>query len=248
MKQITLLLVFISILALSSFCGGASGASPAAAKAQSKPDPVFAEIIDDPKLPRVLLIGDSISMGYTLPVRNMLTGKANVHRVPENAGDTARGLEKLDRWLGEKPWDVIHFNFGLHDLKRMRGKQYDVRGARVRSPEEYARNLETLVKRLKKTGATLIWATTTPVPAGARGRMRGDEVIFNKAAAKIMKQHGVKVNDLHGYILPKLRGAQMPKNVHFTARGSEVLAQKVAAAISAALRQRAKLVYGESTL
>ncbi len=46
--------------------------------------------------PRVLLIGDSISMGYTLGVRARLAGKANVHRPPENCGDTARGVKSGD--------------------------------------------------------------------------------------------------------------------------------------------------------
>ena len=70
-------------------------------------------------LPRVLIIGDSISIGYTLPVRKLLDGRANVHRAAANCGPTTRGLESLDAWLGDKPWDVIHFNWGLHDLKYM---------------------------------------------------------------------------------------------------------------------------------
>ncbi len=80
-------------------------------------NPAFALVTDDPKLPRVLLIGDSISIGYTVPVRELLAGQANVHRPLTNCGPTTRGLEQLDGWLGEEKWDVIHFNFGLHDLK-----------------------------------------------------------------------------------------------------------------------------------
>jgi len=70
---------------------------------------------DDPKLPRVLLIGDSVSRGYTQAVRRALAGKANVHRAPANCGPTATGLKKMDVWLGDGKWDVIHFNFGIHD-------------------------------------------------------------------------------------------------------------------------------------
>ena len=43
-------------------------------------------VLDDPKLPRVLLIGDSVSRGYTLAARKYLAGKANVHRVRKIAG------------------------------------------------------------------------------------------------------------------------------------------------------------------
>ncbi|HBO44510.1 MAG TPA: SGNH/GDSL hydrolase family protein [Planctomycetaceae bacterium] len=209
-------------------------ASPLAA-AQKAPNPVYAPIEDDPNLPRVLLIGDSISEGYTLPVRKMLAGKANVHRIPVNGGDTARGLEQIDKWLGDKPWDVIHFNWGLHDVKREKDGKFDVKQPTRRTPEEYAKNLDKLVRRLKKTDAVLIWAATTPVPDGAAGRIKGDEVALNREAAKIMKRHGVKVNDLYGYVLPQLKKAQRPRNVHFTDKGSEILAKKVVEEITAAL-------------
>src|ERR1051325_9877533 len=79
--------------------------------------PAFAPVTDRPGLPRVLLIGDSISIGYTVTVQKALAGKANVHRIPENGADTVNGLKKIESWLGDSHWDVIHFNWGLHDLK-----------------------------------------------------------------------------------------------------------------------------------
>lgn len=208
--------------------------------------PAFDEVIDNPKLPRVLLIGDSISIGYTVPVRKLLAEKANVHRIPTNGGDTVRGLELIEKWLGKKRWDVIHFNWGLHDLKRLKGGKYDATGTQVRSPKEYATNLEKLVVRLKKTGATLIWASTTPVPKSARGRLHGDSVIFNGEAAKIMKKHGIRVNDLYGYVMPTLAKAQKPRNVHFTQTGQQMLGKKVAKEITAALEQREAVDVGKN--
>ncbi len=59
----------------------------------------------------MLLIGDSISIGYTMPVRKLLEGKANVHRIPTNGGPTKNGIANIDNWLGTKKWDVIHFNW-----------------------------------------------------------------------------------------------------------------------------------------
>jgi len=115
---------------------------------------------DKPGLPRVLLIGDSISIGYTLPARDALEGKANVHRIPENAGPTTNGVQNIDAWLGKGKWDVIHFNFGLHDLKYMFDNERQV------TPADYERNLRRIVFRLKQTGAKLIFAATTPVPEG----------------------------------------------------------------------------------
>ena len=89
----------------------------ATALGQQARRPEFEPVKDDPGLPRVLVIGDSISIGYTLPLRAALKGIANVHRPPENCQHTWRGLEAIDDWLGEGKWDLIHFNWGLHDLK-----------------------------------------------------------------------------------------------------------------------------------
>jgi acyl-CoA thioesterase-1 len=197
--------------------------------------PAFQFVEDDPHLPRVLLVGDSISIGYTVTVREMLEGKANLHRVPENAGDTSRGLEKLHIWFGDGEWDVIHFNWGLHDLKRMKDGKLDSSGEQVTSPEQYRENLERLVQRLKKTGAKLIWASTTPVPEGAGGRTKGDEVKYNEIAAGVMKKHGVPTDDLYAFAIERLDEIQLPQNVHFTEEGSEALGKKVVESIQAVL-------------
>ena len=69
----------------------------------------------NPNLPPVLIIGDSISISYTLPVRQTLEGVANVIRPVANCESTLTILEKIDRWLGQTQWAVIHFNAGLHD-------------------------------------------------------------------------------------------------------------------------------------
>jgi acyl-CoA thioesterase-1 len=61
------------------------------AKPQSSP-PEFTSVTDDPKLPRVLIIGDSVSVAYTLGVRKELVGVANVHRVASNGGSTKTAL------------------------------------------------------------------------------------------------------------------------------------------------------------
>src|SRR5215831_2929252 len=122
--------------------------------AQPAKSPELKEIDDVAGLPRVLLIGDSISMGYTIPVRELLKGKANVHRVLTNGGPTINGMEHLVEWLGSGKWDVIHFNWGLHDLK------VDKDGARQVPIDTYEQNLRELVARLRQTGARLIWAST----------------------------------------------------------------------------------------
>ncbi len=198
-----------------------------------QPNPVFEPIKDDPNLPRVMLIGDSISMGYTLPARTLLEKKANVHRIPENGGPTINGLQKIDKWLGDGKWDVIHFNWGLHDLKM------DADGKHQVPIDQYEKNLRELVKKLKATKAKLIWASTTPVPDGKLSppRKNSDVEAYNAVAKKTMEENGVAINDLYAFALPKLDKLQRPVNVHFTPEGSQALAEQVAARIEAALKK-----------
>lgn len=202
------------------------------AQDKKKTDPAFDLVKDDPKLPRVLLIGDSISIGYTVPTRTLLAGKANVHRNEGNGGPTDNGTKNIKKWLGKGKWDVIHFNFGLHDIKLGTGKhQVPI--------DEYEKNLRELVKVMKGTGARLIFATTTPVPEGKVNPPRKDDdvVAYNKVAKKIMADNGVTINDLYSFALPQLDKIQLRANVHFTEKGSQVLAERVAAAIEAALKK-----------
>jgi lysophospholipase L1-like esterase len=178
---------------------------------------------DDPKLPRILLIGDSVSRGYTQSVRRALGGKANVHRAPANCGPTSLGLQKLDVWLGDGKWDVIHFNFGIHD--------------RNTPVAEYGQGLEQLVERMKKTGAKLVWASTTPIPDDPPKKQTAASIVErNEAAAAVMRKHEVAVNDLFTIVTPHLETLQNPNDVHFNAAGYEFLGQRVAEVIEAGLK------------
>jgi acyl-CoA thioesterase-1 len=210
------------------------GPAAAAAPSPAAPGPAFQAVTDVPGLPRVLLLGDSISVGYTPVVRERLAGRANVHRAPENCMYTAYGLAHLDQWLGGEHWDVIHFNWGLHDLKYLdaTGKYVTPdKGRQVAPPAQYEQNLRELVARLKKTGAKLVFATTTPVPTGAEGRVHGDERPFNEIAVRVMRENGVAIDDLWSCATEAAGGIQQPHNVHFTPEGYRVLAGAVTRSI-----------------
>jgi lysophospholipase L1-like esterase len=180
-----------------------------------------------PGLPRVLLIGDSISIGYTLPVREKLKGKANVHRIPINGGATEVGLESMKSWLGDGKWDVIHFNFGLHDAKYM--SETTLRATR----EQYLKNLQELVNQMKASGAKLIFATTTPTPAKlSRATRRFDSIPErNEIAVKLMQENGVAIDDLYAVVLPVQEKIQRPGDVHYTPEGYDILSIAVAKSV-----------------
>ncbi len=176
---------------------------------------------DDPALPRVLIIGDSISRGCTVPVRNALKGKVNVHRAPANCGPTHYGLQKLDVWLGESNWDLIVFNFGIHDRRT--------------KTEDYIANLEKLLARMKPRTKKVVWLTSTPVPEGANEYVAGAIDRLNAAATPLMQKNGVSVVDLHGYIQPKIGAYQLPKNCHFKNEGYDDMGTFIAENILAQL-------------
>ena len=203
------------------------------------PDPFskpFDTPVDKPELPRVLILGDSISIGYTPRLRKSLEGKANVHRPTTNCRWSAFGDEKIHEWLGNKKWDLIHFNFGLWDWY---GWSQDTKA----TPESYSKSLNNIVQKLKKSEATLVFAMTTPPCVGPEkkaritvSKARAQE--FNQAALRVMKKHGVVVNDLYVLIENEREKYQLGKNnVHYNEAGRDLLATQVAKVIKEQLSQ-----------
>jgi hypothetical protein len=225
----------------SGYTDGAPNKPNKKTRPKRQSNPAMAKIEDVPGLPRVLLIGDSISIGYTVPVRKLMQGKANIHRPLTNCGPTTKGISEIDKWLGKGTWDVIHFNWGLHDLKYMGPQGQNLAApqtsdSRQQVPiDEYEANLRKLVARLKKTGAKLIWRSTTPVPPGAKGRVVGDSAKYNAVAKKVMDEHDIVIDDQYSFALKRLKEIQRPANVHFTPAGSQELAKQVMATINKAL-------------
>ncbi len=215
---------------------------PAMVIAQKPFDPVE----DRADKPNVLILGDSISIGYTVPVRSQLKDQADVFRPHDNCGPTTKGIAKLEHWLGDRRWDVIHFNFGLHDLKYVneKGDLVPVENGKTQVPlPQYEQNLRKIVDQLRATGAKLIWCSTTPVPEGARGRVVGDAEKYNVAAARVIRRalgEDAVVDDLFAFAKPQLSEIQQPANVHFTKVGRESLGGHVASVIASQLSPRSK--------
>ncbi len=189
---------------------------------QGKPG-LWAFVHDNQKLPRVLLIGDSISNGYTTEVQKLLNGKANVHRAPANCGSTDSCLRLLPGWLGARKWDVIHFNFGIHD--------------RAKTPEAYKANLEKVVAELKKTGAKLVFATTTPFK-DKDGKLTDTAAKFNAVAKEVMKAQGIPVDDLFSVIEPDFDKLVNKDGVHYQPEGSKRLGKQVASVLQEELTRK----------
>jgi len=185
-----------------------------------------------PGLSRVVLVGDSIRIGYASRVAERLSGKAVVISTPENGGDSANVLSHLDEWVLRQKPDVVHLNCGLHDLKRFKtDRHHQVELAR------YAENLRRIVARIREgTDAALVFADTTPIldeRHARRGaefdRSEADVRRYNATASAIMGELGVPVHDLHWVVEQGGPETMLgPDGTHYTVAGSDRLAEAVA--------------------
>lgn len=187
------------------------------------------------KEPKVLIIGDSISLGYTSYVKKALSGKAQVFHNPGNAQHSGVGLNKIREWIGDTDWDVIQFNWGLWDLcyrspdSKVQGNRDKINGQITNSIEVYQANLDSIVTILKKeTKAKLLFVTTSYVPEDEEGRFYEDAGLYNDAAIEVMEKHGVQVLDIYDKSASIHRDFGMGSdNVHFKKEGSKLLADEI---------------------
>jgi lysophospholipase L1-like esterase len=186
--------------------------------------------------PRVVLVGDSICIGYGPLVAAQLAGRANVVIPVRNHGDSSSVLRRLDAWAIHPRPDLVHLNCGLHDLRRSRAD-----GTYQVDLERYGANLREIARRVD---ALLVFATTTPVVderhAGRNlefDRFEADVRRYNQVMEQVMREAAVAVDDLHAVVTAggpeRLLGDD---GVHFTPAGNELLAETVAGAIELHLR------------
>ncbi|MYK41711.1 MAG: SGNH/GDSL hydrolase family protein [Gemmatimonadetes bacterium] len=181
-------------------------------------------------LPLVVLIGDSIRMGYQDQVVNQLAGRAEVWVPKENGGDSRNVLAHLDQWVFSRQPDLVHVNCGLHDLKRAFGAASEV------SLAEYEGNVRQILQRLQRElNGAVVWATTTPVDENWHhqnkgfDRLEADVEAYNVAARAVAEDIGVPIDDLFAVVEREGKARLLTQDgVHFTEEGSQLLGRVVA--------------------
>jgi len=191
----------------------------------------------EPEKAKILIIGDSVSIGYTPFVKEYLKEIADVLHNPGNAQHTGNGLKNIELWIDNIDWDIIQFNWGLWDLcyrhpdSKVQGQRDKIHGKITISPEDYEKQLDALVKIIrKKSKAKLIFVTTTYVPVNEAGRFSKDALKYNKIARGVMKANGVKINDIYRFSKDIHRKyGNGNDDVHYTEKGYEALGKQIAA-------------------
>ena len=189
--------------------------------------------VTDPKLPRVLLIGDSILNGYGKQVTAALDGKAYVDAWVNPYCQSAYTNKLLAEVLEHGPHDVVHFNMGLHGWQKGRIKD----GTFEPLTKAY---VEVIKQKLPK--AKIIWASSTPVtvkgkPTELEPEINPIIIEHNRMAAKVMQEMNVPVNNFYSLLVNKLdlaRGDQF----HWKPDAYKILAQAATDSILRELKNR----------
>ena len=222
---------FLLGLLLAALATGASAQIAPAARESIEWCDIWISHANETNLPRVLLIGDSITRGYYSEVEKRLAGKAFVARLTTSAFLTDPMLnQQLALVLDNTKFDVIHFNNGMH------GWQH--------SEEEYRKAFPGFLATIQKhaPGAKLIWAATTPLkvppnsPASNPTQASNERVaVRNAIALEFANMEKIPVNDLN--TLVKGHPEYHSDNVHFNREGIAVQAEQVAAQIEKLLNR-----------
>jgi hypothetical protein len=179
----------------------------------------------DPKLPNVLLLGDSITRAYYPAVARRLTGKANLYLMATSAsvGDPRLAPQIADFATAEAvPFSLVHFNNGMHGWAYTESQYQSAFPSFLRAIQDAA------------PGARLIWATITPVKADTRPGPTNSRIESRNAIAKTLVQKaGLPIDDQHQLMMHHLDAFE--DTVHFNESGAQMQAAQAVATIEGAL-------------
>lgn len=191
--------------------------------------------------PQILLIGDSIRMGYCQIVRELLADEYEVVFPEGNCRCTHFTLENLEFWVNlcdPERVAAVHFNNGQWDAARFGGPDEEP----LTSLPVYAHNVARIASRLKKyfPDALIAYATTTPMnPADLPcGSPRSTDEIrgYNRAGTEAMAEMGIPVDDLFAVCEP-LSAEYFSDCVHLNDAGYHILGNAVADFLRAQLNK-----------
>ena len=227
--MIKLMLPILFGICLASLADAQPAEIPPSARESIEWCDIWISHANETNLPRVLLIGDSITRAYYPKVEKNLTGKAFVARLATSRfiSDPLL-LQEIALVLDNTKFDIIHFNNGMH------GWQH--------SEEEYRQAFPKFLAAIKTHAphAKLIWANTTtlkeskPLPTGDQTHSSDERIaVRNDIALEYVKKTGIPLDDLN--TLGKGHPEYHSDNVHFNDQGVALQAAQVAGQIEKVL-------------
>ena len=181
----------------------------------------YAYNANDTKLPRVLLIGDSICNAYSGDVCKELAGTASVTFFATSKCVCDKSyLRSLAFFLDESDYAVIHFNNGLHSLSSDR--------------QDWETCLRAAIKLIqaKGKGAKIVWASSTPLKDPA---LTAKAKELNAIAARVMTEEGIPTDDLFSLMNPLDRETNWSDTFHFKGEAKKMQAKAVGDCVRQAL-------------
>ena len=178
---------------------------------------------DSPDVKRILIIGDSISIGYSPHVINELCSQGHfVTRINVNGGPASKGLANIDSWLGGTHWDLVTFNFGYWDMVRP-----DIdEEVKELALEQYAEKLPLIAEKIKlKSDKAIFFTTTSPHNSPYHSDISAQE--FNSAAIDALTGiDNLTIYDLHAESV-NFYNYLLPDGYHYNVLGYSELGQFV---------------------
>ncbi len=188
---------------------------------------------------KVILIGDSIRMGYDKYIKESLADAAEVYYPSENCRFTTYILRFVHEWKKKGEWpgdaDIVHWNAGLWDLPEILGD------GPVTPIDHYADNIARIDRRLRLLfpKAKMVFATCTAVQEEKYGRdfVRRNSVIeqFNAAAIKALEGTDTIINDLYEITASSPESCHSDKTHYSTPDGIKLVGGKVLSVIGDAI-------------
>ena len=196
----------------------------------------------------ILLVGDSIRIGYDKSVKLSLEGKANVYFPEENcrfATFVLRYLPEYKKLVPDGNVDILHWNAGLWDCLRLFEEE-------PHTPiEVYAYYIDRICQRIQKLfpDAKVVFATSTSVQSELMDKdfKRYNEEIeaYNAAAVAVVEKYGFTINDLYA-VSAKLPAEAHSDPVHYyTPAGTEAFTKQVLSYLAPALDITEEITYRE---
>lgn len=192
---------------------------------------------------QILFLGDSITRHYYEYVKNKLEVYDINANIPYKwTSQHNKQMRFINRNLQNRKHtgprlkvDIVHFNFGLHNIKLPhKGHNPNFKRALPEWFDNYENQLITQINRLRELGiCNILFSNTTPNPKNAGMRNNEDVKILNEVASKVMDDKNIPYNDLYSHVrsvkdYPKLyKHPRRENNCHFNADGNKHLSNKI---------------------